>query len=101
MAPLPRWRIWYDDESVIPGKTEREWEAAPRHGVLFIKHNRLTHMGLDYYWLENGTVKSCNRMDVDRYLERPQGIRCVKFGRWADNYVWEKVRKSVKDCGDC
>lgn len=103
-----RWRIWYDDGTELGGCDEQDWEAFPRHGVLIVREYqpvRLYHMGLDYYWLEGGSVKSCSRMDIDRYLERPQGIRCVKFGRWANQYTWEQVHEKAKaatePCGDC
>ena len=87
--------IWYDDGAVRKGSTEEDWESFPKHGVLFVKEpnrkpNSLVHMGMDYYWLEGGQVLSCNRMDVDRYLERPQGMRCVKFGRWGLDSLWKK-----------
>ena len=94
-------RIWYDDESSNDCRSEEEWNALPKHGVLYVRHNNINHMGLDYYWMEEDTIKSCNRSDIDRYLERSQGIKCVKFGRWASDYVWEKVQKEVKDCEGC
>ncbi len=103
---IPRWRIWYDDDSYFSGTTEKEWDSLPRHGVLIVRQKEpngwIVHMGLDYYWLEYDTIKSCNRNDIDRYLERACGIRCVKFGRWANNHVWERVHKeSKKPCKDC
>lgn len=98
---LGRWRIWFDDGSSHAGTTVEKWNALPKHGVLYVKHNRINHMGLDYYWIEDDTVKSCNRMDIDRYLERDDGIRNVKFGRWASNYIWERVHQEAKDCKDC
>ncbi|MHA1951133.1 MAG: hypothetical protein ACW99G_23070 [Candidatus Thorarchaeota archaeon] len=91
-----RWKIWYDDENSYTGETTRDWDALPKHGVIYVKEGGLIHMGLDYYFMEeDGSIKSCNRMDIDRYLERDQGIKHVKFGRWADNYVWEKVSKEA------
>ena len=90
------WRILYDAAPLAQGYTEQEWDFFPQHGVLFVRQDRhdnnpLVHIGMDYYWLENGQVKSCNARDLDRYLERRQGLRCIKFGRWADDAVWEKA----------
>ena len=101
------WKIWYDDGSEVGGSTVDEWDAHPKHGVQIVKGLGLYHMGLDYYWYERGEIKSCNRMDVDRYLERSIGMQHVKFGRWADNHVWEKALKTSKEfrpakpCKDC
>ncbi len=93
---MPAWRIWYDDGSVHEGASAAEWDALPRHGLLIVKETGrgggdLVHMGLDYYWLEDGAVRSCQRADLDRYLERPRGLARVKFGRWARDDVWQKA----------
>ncbi len=101
-----RWRIWFDNGTCSAGADEKDWEALPRHGVLIVKEffeddKALIHMGLDYYFYEEGGIKSCSRMDIDRYLERPQGLRCVKFGRWGDNYTWENARKQTKANEPC
>ncbi len=95
-----KWIIWYDDASIWTGPTEIDWEGAPRHGVLIVKEierkpNDLVHMGGDYYWFEEGQVKSCRHRDIDRYLIRPQGIRCVKFGRWGADDVWLKAHNEA------
>lgn len=93
---MPRWRIWYDDGAVHEGAGAEAWEALPRHGVLIVRElgrggADLVHMGLDYYWLEDGAVRSCSRADLDRYLERPRGLARVKFGRWASDRIWQQV----------
>ena len=88
------WRIWYDDNSSVSGCCEKSWNQAPRDGVLVVMESgdrKIVHMGCDYYWFENGTVKSCNPKDLDRYLRRPEGLKNVKFGRWADNDIWQKA----------
>ena len=103
------WCIWYDDNTEVKGSTVDEWDAAQKHGVLIVKSisPSLYHMGLDYYWFERGEIKSCNRMDIDRYLERHQGLQHVKFGRWGDNHVWEKASaksrefKAKEPCKNC
>lgn len=91
------WRIWYDNGTNVEGSTLEEWNGASCQGVLIVKSNRVNHMGLDYYWLEDDTVKSCNRSDIDRYLVRPGGIQAVKLGRWSSNYVWEQARKEASE----
>lgn len=86
------WRIWYDTGDSCEGGSETEWNVAPRQGVLIVKESKgLNHMGCDYYWFENGNVKSCAPKDLDRYLIRDQGLRNVKLGRWADDSVWNKA----------
>jgi hypothetical protein len=100
------WKVWFDNGTCSTGKTKEEWEALPRHGVLIVKEffedeTSMYHMGLDYYFYEEGCIKSCNRNDIDRYLERPQGLQCVKFGRWGDTYTWEAAKKEArKPCCD-
>ena len=98
-------RIFYDDGTVHEGAaTEEWWESLPRHGVIIVKEterapNDLVHMGMDYYWLEDGEVKSCNRADLDRYLERARGLRCVKFGRWAADTLWQAAHDDAMGAG--
>ena len=92
---MRKWKIWYDDGSTSEGVTEEDWDKLPRHGVLLVnffrEKDRVVHMGFDYYWYEEGQVKSCQRVDFDRYLERPLGIKCVKFGRWGADNIWIKA----------
>ena len=93
---MTHWRIWYDDGSMHEGAGDDAWRALPRHGVQIVRElgragNDLVHMGLDYYWLEDGQVRSCSRADLDRYLERPRGLAQVKFGRWASDHIWQQV----------
>lgn len=93
-----RWRIWFDDRSSIAGCCEKNWNEAPRDGILIVREygdHPLVHMGMDYYWFENGRVKSCNPKDLHGYLRRPEGLRNVKFGRWADDDIWKKARNEA------
>ena len=85
------WRIWYDDGACHDGASAAEWDALPRHGVLIVKEITAgrVHMGLEYYWCEDGEIRSCGRPDLDRYLERPRGLARVKFGRWAPERIWQ------------
>jgi hypothetical protein len=92
-------RIWYDNEKKFEGVGVEEWNALPKHGVLVVLDNKLWHMGNDYYWYEGGQVKSCRRTDIDMYLERDDGIRNVKFGRWADHHVWQSTLKDTENDG--
>lgn len=94
-------RIWYDNEGRFDGYGEDEWNALPKHGVLVVLDSQLWHMGNDYYWYEGGQIKSCRRTDIDMYLERTEGIRSVKFGRWADHHVWHKTLKDTKEHNQC
>jgi hypothetical protein len=94
---MSHWRVWYDDGTNHEGASEAAWRALPRHGVLIVREmgrngNDLVHMGLDYYWLEDGQVRSCSRADLDRYLERPRGLAQVIFGRWASDHIWQQVQ---------
>ncbi len=93
---MPHWRVWYDDGTNHDGVSDDAWQALPRHGVLIVRAfgrggPDLLHMGLDYYWLEDGQVRSCSRADIDRYLERPRGLAQVIFGRWASGHIWQQV----------
>ena len=93
---MSHWRVWYDDGSDHEGAGDGAWQALPRHGVLIVREfgragPDLLHMGLDYYWLEDGQVRSCSRADLDRYLERPRGLAQVKFGRWASDHIWQQA----------
>ena len=93
---MSHWRLWYDDGSVHEGASDDAWQALPRHGVVIVRElgrggPDLVHMGLDYYWLEDGQVRSCSRADLDRYLERPRGLAQVKFGRWASDHIWQRA----------
>jgi hypothetical protein len=93
---MTHWRVWYDDGSMHEGASDDAWQTLPRHGVQIVRElgragNDLVHMGLDYYWLEDGAVRSCSRADLDRYLERPRGLAQVKFGRWASDHIWQQV----------
>lgn len=105
---MSKWAVRFDDDSEEHhGCSVEDWNNLPKHGVLWVREFEpvsLIHMGLDYYWWEGGTVKSCSRPDIDRYLERTDGIRNVKFGRWADQYIWETAHEDLKkvtseDCG--
>lgn len=96
------WKIWYDNGKSYKGKTEKEWNDLAKHGVLIIveekedagKKYTLKHQGLDYYWFEDGQILSCSRSDLDRYLERDKGVSSMKFGRWANDYTWNKCNNS-------
>jgi len=94
-------RIWYDDEQKVDGIGVDEWNALPKHGVLVVLDSQLWHMGNDYYWYEGDQVKSCRRTDIDMYLERTDGIRNMKFGRWADHHVWQKTLADTKEDFHC
>ena len=89
----PCWRIWYDDGTYLEGCSDEQWKKLPQQGILIVKDFQskppIVHMGMDYYWLENKTVKSCSRRDLDRYLIRSQGLQNVKLGRWGDNPIWK------------
>ncbi len=74
--------------------------AVPHDGVLIVleserEPNKLVHMGMDYYFFEEGQVKSCQRADLDRYLRRLEGVRNIKFGRWASDKIWEQVHSEA------
>lgn len=89
------WKIWYDDRSVVSGFCVSGWNNAARDGVLIVREygeKASVYMGCDYYWFENGRVKSCNPKDLHSYLRRSEGLRNVKFGRWADDDIWKKVK---------
>ena len=93
-----KWKIWYDDGTSHTGTTEDEWNVFVRDGILIVKEYggcNIIHMGMDYYWFENGSIKSCNPKDLHGYLRRPEGLKNMKFGRWTDNKVWEKVHKEA------
>ena len=97
---MSHWRVWYDDGSMHEGAGDEAWEALPRHGVAIVREldragPDLLHMGLDYYWLEDGQVRSCSRADIDRYLERPRGLTQVKFGRWASDHIWQQAQNEA------
>lgn len=94
-----KFKIWYDDGNSYEGVSEEDWERLPRHGVQIVKSFRekdcVTHAGMDYYFFEDDTIKSVQRVDLDRYLERTQGIKCVKFGRWSADVIWQKAHKEA------
>lgn len=87
-------KIWYDDGNTVTGETEEDWNSFDRDGVLIVREygeRRSVYMGCDYYWFENKNIKSCNPKDLHGYLRRSEGLKNVKFGRWADNDVWKKA----------
>ena len=87
------WKIWYDNGSTVTGVTEEEWNTFDRDGILIIREYgpNTVHMGCDYYFFENGTVKACSLKDLHGYLRRPEGLKNVKFGIWTDDKMWKKV----------
>ena len=89
------WKIWYDDGTSFTGVTEEDWNSFSTHGIIQAKEfNRpdkpnLIHHGLNYYFFEGGQIISTN--DIALYIIRSQGVKSVKIGRWANNYIWDKA----------
>lgn len=91
-----RWKIWYDDGSVVLGKTIDDWTAAPDDGVQIVmlyydkmatdgvtRYRRVVQ-GEDYYWMApspNDFIYGSGRVDPGpRY---PSAV--VKLGKWTDD----------------
>ena len=90
------WKAWYDDEVFYIGSTQEDWDKIPTHGIIQVKEYRpdesdLIHHGLDYFWFENGQIISTNKLE--NYAMRIQGVKSVKIGRWAHNYIYEQAVK--------
>ena len=90
------WKVWYDDDISYTGSTQKDWDPLPTHGIVQAKEYRpgesdLIHHGLDYFWFENGQIISTNQLE--NYAMRIQGVKSVKIGRWANNYIYEKAVK--------
>ncbi len=93
------WEIFYDDETVV-SDLDVTWTNAPSQGVLFVleymeNNNKMVHMGMDYYFMRDGTVISTNLNGLHSHLELGLGAGAIKFGRWCPNDIWQRVHDVV------
>ncbi len=93
------WKIYYDDETIVDNNLVK-WEDTPPQGVLFVleiyKNGKsMVHMGMNYYFMRDGTIISCNLQDLHTHLTLGMKLGYLKFGRWTPNDVWERVHKRV------
>lgn len=93
-----KWQIFYDDETVV-SDLDMIWEQTPTQGVLFvleyIQNNKMVHMGMDYYFIRDGTIISTSLVGLHTHLELGLGAGAIKFGRWCPDDVWQRVHNVV------
>ena len=94
-------RVWTatpnnDDYRVFDIRSESEWVALPKRGMLIVWEDRrlrgltpLYWMGSDYYVLEEGEVYAFSGRDLHQYLTRPRGLKNVKLGTTVRDSVWK------------
>lgn len=94
-----KWQIFYDDETVV-SDSDMRWENAPAQGILFIleymdNNNKMVHMGMDYYFMRDGTIISTGISALHTHLELGIAAGVIKFGRWCPDDVWKRVHDVV------
>ncbi len=89
------WEIYYDDETIV-NSSGVSWGDAPSDGVLFVLEigpsgSDLIHMGMDYYFVRDDTIISCDLTALHSHMLLGFDSGVVKFGRWAPDDVWQRV----------
>lgn len=95
---IVRWRLYYDDGTTFSSEDGAPDEA-PLDGVVGVGEEddtgrRQTYWGADYYFWTGDGWAGGNIADLERWLRRvlPQ----LKYGRWAPQTLWQKVRAIIR-----
>lgn len=91
-----KFKLYYDDTSVIEGKTPEEWNRAPVDGILFVAVQRderwEVYSSHDFYFFHDQNIGYTH--DLNPLLRK---LRFIKFGRWASPERMNEVRKKVEE----
>ena len=74
-----KFKIWYQDGSILVGESMDDWISFPNEGVLYI-----------YEWTSNGNLAKVNSASDWYWIHPESGVGCSQSSGWEIS-VWEEL----------